>query len=115
MVIPAFPDFKEIDMSCKREVDEILDRSPVEASEYTFTNMFAYRSTYNFKLSILRNNLIVLKDTEPVSIFCPVGNTDMESALEEIFCYLKDRTDESFLERIPESFIDTCIKSVFKN
>jgi len=109
MVIPEFPDFREIDMSCKEDINKLLARFPLEASEYTFTNFFAFRFTYNFKLSVLKNNLILVKDTEAVSAFCPVGNSQMKEVLEEVFNYLKGKTDEPYLERVPESFIETYI------
>jgi hypothetical protein len=109
MVIPEFPDFREIDMSCQEDINAFLVRFPLDASEYTFTNIFAYRFTYNFKLSVLKNNLILLQDTEPVSAFCPVGTSQMEEVLEEVLHFLKGKTDEPYLERVPESFIQTYI------
>jgi hypothetical protein len=111
MIIPEFPDFREIDMSCQEAINSFLVRFPLEASEYTFTNMFAYRFTYNVKLSVLKNNLILLKDTEPVSAFCPVGNSQMEEVLEEVFNFLKGKTDEPYLEKVPESFIQSYINN----
>ncbi len=111
MELSLFPYFREIDLSCKDILKDFLYRYPLEASEYTFTNIFAFRLTYNFKLSLLKNNLVILKNTAPVSAFCPIGNSQISDVLEEIFYYLKNYTTEPCLERIPESFVITYLKN----
>lgn len=110
MQIDQFPQFREIDLSHQGQVTDLLNRHPLEASEYTFTNMFAFRETYNFKLSFLDEHLIILKDKEPVSLFCPVGNINSLNVLGTLFAWLKDQTDEAYIERVPESFVNTYIK-----
>ncbi len=110
MELPRFPHFKEVDLSCQGIVKDFLSRYPLEASEYTFTNIFAFRFAYNFKLSLLNNNLIIFKDTKPASVFCPIGNSQILDTLEEIFNYLKNYSFNPYLERIPESFVNTYLK-----
>ncbi len=95
----------EIDLSFKGIIKDHLSGYPLEASEYTFTNLFAFRDLYNFKLSQLKDNLIILKGTKPVSLFCPVGNTEIINVLDELFDYLKKYPGEPCIERIPESFV----------
>jgi hypothetical protein len=104
MELPEFPDFKEVDLSFRETVNGFLSQSPLEASEYTFTNMFAFRLTYDFKLSLLKDNLIILRDAEPVSLFCPVGKSVTPEVLDELFQYLKQHNTDAFMERVPESF-----------
>ena len=110
MSIDTFPKFCEIDLSHQRQVTDLLNTYPLEASEYTFTNMFAFRETYNFKLSLLRDNLIILKGKDPLSVFSPVGNSNMAAVLDELFDWMKDKTSESCLERVPESFVSTYLE-----
>jgi len=110
MTIDTFPKFCEIDLSHQRQVTDLLNTYPLEASEYTFTNMFAFRETYNFKLSLLRDNLIILKGKDPLSVFCPVGNSNMAAVLDELFDWMKDKNSESCLERVPESFVSTYLE-----
>ncbi|MBI4682676.1 MAG: DUF2156 domain-containing protein [Nitrospirae bacterium] len=105
MTLPEFPDFTEIDLSFKDIIRDHLSLCPIEASEYTFTNMFAFSDAYNFKLSLFKNNLMILKDKGPVSLFCPVGNDVISNALDEGFKYLKKYPGEPHFERIPESFV----------
>ncbi|MCK5512496.1 MAG: DUF2156 domain-containing protein [Thermodesulfovibrionia bacterium] len=105
MVIPEFPRFREVDLSCRNTVNTFLSKYPLEASEYTFTNIYAFRKAYNFKISRLKNNLLILKNTEPVSLFCPMGSSHVPEVLTEIFDYLKTVSREPHLERVPESFV----------
>jgi len=110
MRIDKFPKFSEIDLSHQSQVTDLLNKYPLEASEYTFTNLFAFKGTYNFKISILDENLIILKDMDPVSLFCPVGNIKSPNMLKTLFDWLNERTDEAFMERVPESFVSAYIK-----
>lgn len=109
-MLPRFPEFKYVDLSLRGVFNDFLSRCPLEASEYNFTNVFAFRKAYNFKLSVLHDNLIILRDTEPVSVFCPVGNSRMPNTLEEIYAYLKTRVKVPFMERVPESFVNAFLK-----
>lgn len=110
MPIETFPEFSEIDLSHQREVTEFFSEYPIQASEYTFTNLFAFKNTYNFKLSLLDESLIILKDKDPISIFCPVGNIKSPGVMETLFDWLKKQTDNPYMERVPESFVSTYIK-----
>ncbi len=110
MEIPVFPLFKEVDLTARGMIDDFLTRYPLEASEYTFTNIFAFRMAYNFRISVLRDNLLILKGTEPISLFCPLGNSDMSEVLNEIVEYFERENAEYVLERIPESFMHAYIK-----
>jgi hypothetical protein len=105
MTIPEFPEFTEVDLSQKPAVRGLLLRYPLEASEYTFTNLFAFRKAYEFEISRLRGNLIIKRNKEPVSFFSPVGNSQIRETLQELFAYLNTVSDNAYIERIPESFV----------
>jgi hypothetical protein len=107
MIIPEFPQFTDLDMSSKDVIRNYLSAHPLDASEYTYTNMFAFRETYNFKISLLKGNLIILKNHEPVSAFCPVGALENKEVLDQIFDYLERHSTEPCIERVPESFVST--------
>ncbi|MDO8281193.1 MAG: phosphatidylglycerol lysyltransferase domain-containing protein [Thermodesulfovibrionia bacterium] len=102
MNIPLFPEFKDIDLSMKDDITRFLSRYPIEASEYTFTNLFAFKGTYDFKVSILNDSLIILKNRHPISLFCPVSDTP---DLQRLFGYMKGQGAEPCFERVPESFV----------
>ncbi len=105
MNIPEFPRFIDVDTSLDEALHNHLSKYALEASEYTFTNIFAFRKTYNFKVSLLNGSLIILKDKDPVSVFCPVGGQDIEEVLETVFGYLEKFNKEPYMERVPESFV----------
>ena len=111
MTLPEFPEFREVDLSLKPEVRELLLRHPLEASEYTFTNIFAFRLAYEFQLSRLRGNLIMKRNMEPVSFFSPVGNSHIRETMKELFAYLRNISDDAFVERVPESFVKQFLTS----
>jgi len=102
MNIPLFPEFKEVDLLMKNDIDQYLTQSPLEASEYTFTNIFAYKKAYNFKVSVMNESLVILKDTPPASFFCPVG---APLNIKSLFDLLGERGEDPCLERVPESFV----------
>ena len=104
-MLPQFPEFKDVDLSFQEIFNGFLSRHPLEASEYNFTNIFAFRQAYSFKVSLLYDNLIILRNSEPVSVFCPVGNSRIPEVFEQLFSYLRTRTKDPYLERVPESFV----------
>jgi len=105
MTLPEFPEFKEVNLSLKPEVRELLLHYPLEASEYTFTNIFAFRLAYEFQLSRLKGNLIMKRNKEPVSFFSPVGNSSIQETVKELVGYLDTSSDDAFIERVPESVV----------
>ncbi len=111
MKIPDFPQFVGIDLVHRDEMNTFFTNYPLEASEYTFTNLFAYRDTYAFQLSVLKGNVIILKDTEPVSLFAPLGNTEIGTALDDALHYLHHQKASAYIERVPESFVNSCLRN----
>ena len=62
MILPEFPEFTDIDLSFMDTLTNALSQSPLEASEYTFTNLFAFRKAYDFRISKLGENILILKN-----------------------------------------------------
>jgi hypothetical protein len=105
MTLPEFPEFQEVDLSLKPVVRELLLHFPLEGSEYTFTNIFAFRLAYEFELSLLRGNLIIKRNKEPISFYSPVGNSHIRETIKELFGYLNNISDDAYIERVPESLV----------
>jgi hypothetical protein len=105
MTLPAFPEFTEADLSLKNVVEDILLRSPLRASEYTFTNLFAFRLAYDFRLSLLNGTLLIKSAKEPVSFFSPVGDMKIDETMVEMFSYLKRHSTAPYIERVPEEIM----------
>ena len=78
---------------------------PLRASEYTFTNLFAFRLAYDFELSVLNENLIIKSAAKPESFFCPLGDKKIHETMTELFTYLKRHTETPLMKRVPEEFV----------
>jgi len=63
-MIPIFPEFAPIELEHKPEVDEVLARLRPLASEYTFTNLFAWGEVSGYKLSRFEDGLLIRKGRE---------------------------------------------------
>lgn len=107
MTLSLFPEFRDVVLTMKDDIRQFLSRFQMEASEYTFTNIFAHKATYGFKVSIFNDNLLILKNKPPISFFCPVGGSH---DLDRLFDYLKRMDSEQCLERVPESFTNKYLK-----
>jgi hypothetical protein len=72
---PEFPTFKPIQLEDRDMIREILWRYQPQTSEWTFTNLFIWRSYYGFQWSIYKDWLIVLRTSSPneTYAFQPIG------------------------------------------
>jgi hypothetical protein len=72
---PEFPEFKPIELEDREAIQTILDGYKPETSEWTFTNLFIWRSRYRFRWCRLGGHLLILcaqQDKEPYFLQ-PVG------------------------------------------
>lgn len=58
-IIPEFPNFKSIELQDREFLHDSLWRYRPRASEYTFTNLFIWRSHYRFEWSVYKDWLLV--------------------------------------------------------
>jgi len=61
-MIPTYPEFAPIVLEYKAEVDAVLARLQPQASEYTFTNLFAWAETSRYQLSRFEDGLLIRKE-----------------------------------------------------
>jgi hypothetical protein len=98
-VHPEFPEFRPIELDDRDVIQEILERYQPQTSEWTFTNLFIWRSHYGFQWSVYRDWLLVLcaSDTDGLFALQPVGPP---SRLEVVRMFLKWLKDEK-MEKEP--------------
>lgn len=72
MTIPAFPQSRPIELGDKSVFDALFKRHPPRISEYTFTNLFAWRDAYRFRVSSLDDCLLVISQKSG-SALDPIG------------------------------------------
>lgn len=72
---PQFPEFKPIELEDRDSIQNILDAYQPETSEWTFTNLFIWRSHYGFRWCTHEDRLIILSSTEAQGAYCfqPLG------------------------------------------
>ena len=101
---PEFPQFRDIRIDDKSVFDDLFSRFPPVISEFTFTNLFIWRHTYQTKVTRLQNFLCLLADRAERPFFFPVvGEGDVIKCYQELLRYLKDRGAEPGICRVPES------------
>ena len=105
MTIPEFPEFRKAELSARDAVEDYLRLYPLRASEYTFTNLYAFRLAYDFEFSVLHENLIIRRAAEPESFFCPVGNKKMHATITEMLAFPGGYPAAFCIERVPEEFV----------
>jgi len=106
MGIPQYPDCAPIDMSMRDDLHPRLSMLPDGVSEFTFAGLYLFRDTYNYHLSRLpEDKLIISGQKEGKSFFMlPCGlpeDADLIQELFERYDYLKGlserNADESWI------------------
>ena len=106
MAIPFFPDFKPIELEDKGVLEDYLRRHPPLASEYTFTNLFAWKDAYRYALARYGEGLLIRKRTgTEMSLLQPLVPGDALEAVRAGLAYLCANTPQPRLERLGEDFI----------
>jgi len=83
-MIPEFPDFRPLVLDDKPLFDRLFAESQPEVSQYTFTNIFAWRKGRNTRVSQLENIVLVSLDLPDRLVFLePLGEGDQRGAMEK--------------------------------
>lgn len=72
--LPVFPQTRPLERDDKPLFDDLFRRFPPRASEYTFTNLFAWRKAYRFAVSRMEDCvLVVSRKDDAWRVFDPIG------------------------------------------
>jgi uncharacterized protein len=91
-MIPSYPSFGPLEKSDQPAFEAAFSGNPPEISEFTFSNLYAWRNAYRFRVA-LRDGFILLqakgsKEGSPAVFFPPIGkgnpNVMMLAILNEI-------------------------------
>lgn len=101
MRIPQYPEFESINLNMRAELHPRLSMLKDGVSEFTFSNLYLFRHTYNYKLSWLPNNTLVISGTKEGKSFfmLPCGLPDKETT-DSLFA------QHDFLKGLSESDTD---------
>jgi hypothetical protein len=105
MIIPKYPDFRELEISDLNAVSEALRANPPVISELTFTNIYCWKELYKPQVSLWNGFLILCSDCVlERKFFVPIGAGNIRTIMAEL---LKKRNCLFF--RVPEA-----VKSLFE-
>jgi len=101
-MIPTFPEFAPIVLEHKGDMDAVLARLQPLASEYTFTNLFAWAGTSHYQLARFEDGLLIRKEIDgQVSTLQPLMPGDAHAAVEACLTIGSiGRVGEDFLARL---------------
>ncbi len=86
MIIPQYPESREIRLEDRPVFDRIFAARSPQLSAYNFTNIFAWREPHNTGLSKIGENIIVHYNPEDRRICLePLGEDDPAAVVEEAF------------------------------
>ena len=83
--VPQYPDFRQVRLGDKREIESLLLQYPTEVSERTFAHIFIWRNYEDrSRLSHLHGHLVMSWYREKFGklLFCPVGPDPALTVLE---------------------------------
>ena len=80
MEIPIYPSSRPLERSDKTEFEEFFSLNPPEISEFTFTNLYAWREAYGFRISRLSGFIVLSSGSgDERRFFRPIGRgADLE-------------------------------------
>jgi hypothetical protein len=93
---PRFPEFKPIRLEDRDVIQELLWRYQPDTSEWTFTNLFIWRSHYGFQWCLYRDRLLVISVTgdNPCYALQPVGPSPRLEIVRMLLEWLEDEKGE---------------------
>ncbi len=108
MNVPPLPEFRELTWDDRNIYRDWCRHFGVDASELTFTNLFAWRRSEPVMISRLDMLMVVLRlDREKRPSLCvPIGEGDLSAVTEQMLSLLQtiSSEDSPVLRRVPEFY-----------
>lgn len=85
-MIPDYPEFSKFTMELRPELHPLFKKLKEGISEFTFANLYLFRETHNYQISMLSGNLLLItgSDNEKSFFMLPFGLPE-KSILDELF------------------------------
>jgi len=105
-IVPEFNQFKDLSLEEKPLFDKLFNLFPPAISEFTFTNLFIWRHSYQLKVSRFKNFLCLLSDRGENSFFFPpLGEEDMIECYRILLQYPEGKGVPPKIARVPEAVV----------
>jgi len=104
------PDFKPLALEDRVIFNEFLAQTPPETSELTFTNLFIWRHSYDPVWTLYKDCMVILFcDKGDRQAFQPIGNGDLQAAINFVAEYLMDHYGTAAISRVGPTFLSTAV------
>lgn len=105
--VPEFPQFRGLVLDDKPLFDRAFAQFPPQISEFTFTNLFIWRQSYETKVSRFRNFLCLLSDKGDRSFFFPpIGEGDVIECCRGLLQYPGQKAAPPKISRVPQALVE---------
>ncbi len=105
--VPDFPQFRGLTLEDKPLFRQVFAQFPPQISEFTFTNLFIWRHSYEMKISRFQSFLCLLSDRGENSFFFPpIGEGDVMQCYRVLLQYLGQKVASLKIARAPEAQVD---------
>jgi hypothetical protein len=105
--VPEFPQFRDLALEDKPLFHQAFAQFPPQISEFTFTNLFIWRHSYQIKISRFQNFLCLLSEKgESPFFFPPIGEGDVIEYYQSLLQYLRREGALPKIARVPEAVVD---------
>jgi hypothetical protein len=95
MAHAEFPRFKPIELEDRDVIVDVIEKYQPETSEWTFTNLFIWRSQYDFHWCMLDDYLLVIcKNPTGFCGYQPMGTSPRGEVMRRFLGYLKEERGE---------------------
>ncbi len=108
MPIPEFPEFKTLGIEDRDEIESYFRRSNPTNSESTFTNLFMWRLSYHFQVSMYLDKLLILACPEEKEHFFlpPIGNDIGAEDFKSLLDFMQNKGWSPQIKSVPKDMID---------
>ncbi len=110
MTIPVFPELEPLDMSVRTELEAAFLKQGMQAAEYTFPNLFAWRDFDSSKVTRINGNICILSVLYKTGVCCfaqPVGEQRIVETLSACLGHLKAHdVPDPCIVRVPKTFLE---------
>ncbi len=106
---PKFPDFKPIQLEDKDFIQSIFTKYQPKCSEYTFTNLFIWRSHYGIQWSVYKDWLFIIGSQNNAGFYAwqPIGPPPSLETTHSLLAWLKEEKGEEnpYISRAGERLV----------
>jgi len=82
--------FKKAELADRKEICDILKKSPCYSMEYNFTLLFMWQNQYGMEFAIDDGMLFIRAGGDKKAYLFPCGTGDLKSALEKLFDFCRN-------------------------